>query len=109
MTRKDDDIDTLRKHLLELLNDEPAHVGFSRATADLPANLRGAKPPGQPHTPWRLVEHMRIAQRDILEFSRDGRHKSPPWPQGYWPKEDAPISANDWDRSIREFESDRRA
>src|SRR5437016_4449658 len=101
--------DALRKLLLELLLDEPAHASFGRATADLPVDLRGAKPPGQPHTPWRLVEHMRIAQRDILEFSRDGRHKSPPWPEGYWPKEDAPASAKDWQRAIREHESDRQS
>lgn len=98
-----DPIEVLRKHLLELLRDEPAHAGFSRGTADLPANLRGAKPSGQPHTAWRLVEHMRIAQRDILDFSRDGRHKSPPWPDGYWPKDDAPPSDQDWQRSLREL------
>ena len=108
MTAKDQ-TDALRKHLLELLQDEPAHAGFDRATADLPADLRGAKPAGQPHTPWRLVEHMRIAQRDILDFSRNGRHKSPPWPDGYWPKEDAPASAKDWDRSLREYKSDRQS
>jgi hypothetical protein len=102
-------IGTLRKHLLELLQDEPAHVSFKRATADLPAALRGAKPPGQPHTPWRLVEHMRIAQLDILEFSRDGRHKSPPWPDGYWPADDAPASAKEWQSALRDFGSDRQA
>lgn len=94
-----DRIHALRRHLLELLQDEPAHASFRRATTDLPVKLRGAKPSGQPHTPWRLVEHLRITQRDILEFSRDGRHQSPPWPEGYWPEADAPQKRTDWDRA----------
>src|SRR5438132_14250133 len=70
----------LRKHLVELMQGGNAHLGFVSAVADLPIELRGAKPPGVPHSPWRLVEHMRIAQWDILEFSRNPRHKSPKFP-----------------------------
>ncbi|MGE5611227.1 MAG: DinB family protein [Bacillota bacterium] len=101
--------ETLRQHLLELLQGGGAHLDFDTAVADLPAKLRGAKPPGQPHTPWRLVEHMRITQWDILEFSRNPQHQSPPWPQGYWPLIDAPDSPATWDRSLASFRADNAA
>ena len=101
---KGDDI--MRKQLLELLQGGGAHLTFEEAVADLAPQWRGAKLPGQPHTPWRLVEHMRIAQRDIVDFSKDGRHQSPPWPQGYWPEGDAPPKATDWDKSLRAFRAD---
>ena len=80
----------VREHLLELLGVGHAHLDFERAVADLPAELRGARPPGLPHTPWRLVEHMRIAQWDILRFSVDPAHVSPEFPDGYWPEGDVP-------------------
>jgi hypothetical protein len=67
----------LKEHVLELLGDGHAHLSFDRAVADLPMGLRGVRPPGLPHTPWRLVEHLRIAQRDILRFSVDPHHVSP--------------------------------
>jgi hypothetical protein len=79
----------LREHLLELLKGGGAHLTFDKAIAGLPAELRGAKPRSVPHTPWRLLEHLRIAQWDILEFTRDPHHISPPWPEGYWPAGDA--------------------
>src|SRR6188474_2220463 len=82
--------DLLRQHLIELLDGGHAHLTFDAAIADLPAELRGARPPGLPHTPWRLLEHLRIAQWDILRFTRNSRHVSPPWPEGYWPAGDAP-------------------
>ena len=99
----------VRQHVLDLLKGGNAHQTFDEAVADLPATLRGAKPPGQPHTPWRLLEHMRIAQRDILEFSRNPKHKSPKWPDEYWPEGDAPPHADDWNRSIRQFHADAKA
>jgi uncharacterized damage-inducible protein DinB len=99
----------LREHLLYLLKGGGAHLNFDKAIADLPAELRGAKPPGVPHTPWRLLEHMRIAQRDILEFTRNPRHVSPPWPEGYWPDGDAPPDDGAWDRSAAAFRADLRA
>jgi hypothetical protein len=64
---------------------------------------------GVPHTPWRLLEHMRIAQWDILEFSRDPGHVSPAFPEGYWPEGDAPPEAQAWDRSVRAFRADLQA
>lgn len=104
-----DQFKAIRKHLLDLLRGGQAHLDFDKAVADLPAKLRGAKPTGQPHTPWRLVEHMRIAQWDILEFSRNPKHVSPKWPDEYWPSGDAPPTAKDWDRSLRQFRADSKA
>jgi uncharacterized damage-inducible protein DinB len=99
----------LREHLLYLLQGGGAHLNFDKAIADLPAELRGAKPPGVPHTPWRLLEHLRTAQWDILEFTRNPRHVSPPWPEGYWPAGDAPPDDGTWDRSVAAFRADLRA
>jgi hypothetical protein len=99
----------LRDHLLYLLRGGGAHVEFDAAVADLPPQVRGAKPAGQPHTPWRLVEHLRIAQWDILEFSRNPRHVSPPFPDGYWPAGDAPPDERAWDRSVAAFRADLKA
>jgi hypothetical protein len=64
---------------------------------------------GVPHTPWRLLEHLRIAQWDILEFSRNPRHVSPPFPDGYWPTGDAPPESAGWDRSVAAFRADLQA
>ena len=99
----------LREHLLELLGGGHAHLNFEKAIAGLPVVLRGARPPGLPHTPWRLVEHMRIAQWDILRFSVDPAHVSPEFPDGYWPAGDAPPNANAWDRSVAAFRADLQA
>jgi len=104
-----DQMAALREHLLYLLRGGGAHLDFDNAIADLPAELRGAKPAGVPHTPWRLLEHMRIAQWDILEFSRDPGHVSPPFPRGYWPVGDAPPNAVAWDRSVESFRTDLQA
>ena len=99
----------LREDLLELLRGGGAHLDFDAAIAGLPAKLRGAKPAGQPHTPWRILEHMRIAQWDILEFIRDPEHESPSWPEGYWPKGDAPEDAKAWEKSVKRFRADLAA
>src|SRR5437660_3300218 len=99
----------LRDHLLYLLRGGNAHLDFDAAVADLPPELRGAKVPGVPHTAWRLVEHMRIAQWDILEFSRNPKHVSPRFPDGYWPAGDAPPNADAWERSLAAFRADLRA
>jgi len=99
----------IRDQLLELLKGGGAHLTFDDAVADLPKNLRGAKPPGQPHTPWRLVEHMRITQWDILQFSTNAKHVSPKWPEEYWPPDDAPPRATDWDKTIKQFRADNKA
>ena len=99
----------LREHLLYLLKGGSAHLNFDKAIDGLPVKLRGVKPTGVPHTPWRLLEHLRIAQRDILEFTRNPRHVSPPWPEGYWPVGDAPPDDAAWDRSVAAFRADLRA
>src|SRR5262249_55561423 len=99
----------LRDHLLYLLRDGGAHLDFEKAIADLPPKLRGAKPAGLPHTPWRLLEHMRIAQWDILEFSRNPKHVSPEFEAGYWPAGDAPPDDAAWNRSAEAFRADLKA
>jgi hypothetical protein len=99
----------LREHLLHLLRSGSAHADFEAAVGDLPSNLRGKKPKGAPHTAWQLLEHMRIGQWDILEFSRNPKHVSPAWPAGFWPKTDAPPSAAAWTNSIRSFRADLKA
>ena len=101
--------EALRKHLLELLEGGHAHLTFDAAIADLPEELRGANPRGLPHTPWRLLEHMRIAQWDILRFSVDPDHISPEFPSGYWPAGDAPPDAAAWDASVAVFLADLKA
>jgi DinB superfamily len=101
--------DALRQHLLDLLRGHNAHADFDAVVADFPSRSRGVKPPGAPHTAWQLLEHMRMAQWDILEFSRDAKHKSPPWPEGYWPKTEAPPNAASWNNSLRSFRADLKA
>lgn len=100
---------SLRDHLVWLLEKGHAHLTFSDAVANVPAEDQGRKPPGIPHTPWRLLEHLRICQWDILEFSRHRDHVSPEFPDGYWPASEGPAEAADWERSITEFERDLQA
>src|SRR5690348_2173014 len=90
MPAKPDADRALRDHVVALLGEGHAHLTFKDAIADLPAELRGVKPPGQPFTPWRLLEHIRISQWDILEFTKSATHVSPKWPAEYWPSSDAP-------------------
>jgi hypothetical protein len=99
----------LRQQLLTYFQGGHAHAGFDKAVADLPAELRGGKPAGQPHTPWRLVEHMRLAQWDILEIVRHPHHKSPAWPDGYWPAGDAPPDSRAWEEAVAAFHTDLSA
>lgn len=99
----------LRQHLLYLLRGGGAHVHFDLAIRGLPPRLRGERPAVLPFTPWQLLEDLRLAQWDILEFSRDPRHVSPDWPAGYWPKTDAPPNAAAWNRSIKSFRADLAA
>ena len=96
----------LREHLKNLLTLGNAHVTFDDAIKGLAPGLRGKRPKGAEHSPWELLEHLRIAQRDILRFSRDAGHKSPEWPVGYWPKTGAPPDEKAWDKSVRAFRKD---
>lgn len=100
--------DPLRQHLANLLTKAEAHVDLAGSLKDFPRELRGKKPEGSPHTPWQLLEHIRIAQWDILEFSKDARHKSPKWPDDYWPKTEAPPNDKAWDRSVLQVLADLR-
>jgi hypothetical protein len=96
----------LREHLLYLLSGGGAHVSFDKAIAGLPSGLRGIKPAKLPYSPWKLLEHLRIAQWDIVEFTVNPKHVSPPWPDGYWPQRDAPSGAAAWKKSIQQFHRD---
>ncbi len=97
---KNDESVQLRQQLVDAIRGHQAHLDFDAAVKGFPANLRGVKPPGATHTAWQLLEHVRIAQHDILAFSRDATHKSPKWPEGYWPSTEAPPSASAWDKSV---------
>jgi hypothetical protein len=99
----------LREHLMYVLQGGGAHAKFEDVIRDFPAGLRGKKVPGLPYTAWMLLEHMRIAQLDILEFSRTPKHVSPEWPDGHWPKDAAPPSAAAWTANIKRFQKDLRA
>jgi hypothetical protein len=109
MIRCMDSTQSLRKELDRLLSGNGAHADFEAAVADFPAKLRGVKPEGAPHTAWELLEHLRIAQWDMLEFSRDAKHVSPAWPAGYWPKSAEPESAAAWEKSVKSFQHDLAA
>jgi hypothetical protein len=106
---KDDQDRSLRQHIVDLLGGGNAHVKFDQVIAGIPAKMRGSKAPGLPHSPWMLLEHIRIAQWDILEFSRNGQHVSPKWPEGYWPKSEAPTSATAWNNSIKKVRQELKA
>lgn len=97
---------TLREHVLYLLKGGGAHLSFDGAIDGLPTELRGATVAGSSHTPWRLLEHMRICLWDILEFSTNALHVSPQFPDGYWPDSDAPPEEDSWDKSVEGFRSD---
>jgi hypothetical protein len=105
----DDKDRALREHLLYLLRGGGAHIQFDEALKDFPAGLINRKADGVPYTPWQLLEHMRIAQWDILEFSRSAAHVSPKWPEGYWPEEGLAADGEDWQRSVEGFRADLRA
>ena len=96
----------LRKHIVYLLKGGGAHVHFEDALNGFPARKRGVFVHGLPHTGWQLLEHARIAQWDILEFSRNPKHVSPDFPGGYWPKTPVPPSDAAWKKSVRAFRRD---
>ncbi len=100
--------DAFRKELISHLMEENAHAGFDDAVKGLPAELRGVRPQGLPHSAYQLVEHMRIAQWDIIEYALNPKHESPEFPEGYWPKAPEPPDAKAWDKSIAAFRADRK-
>ncbi len=99
----------LRDHVLYLLKGGGAHVSFDDAIGDWPVQLSGAKVANFPHTAWMLLEHMRLAQWDILEFSRNSRYVSRNWPEEYWPTSEAPANEKAWQASMTEFKKDLQA
>jgi len=100
---------SLRDHVLYLLDGGGAHATFDAAVGDWPVQLAGAKVANFPHSAWMLLEHMRIAQWDILEFSRNAKHVSPAWPEGYWPGSEAPANSKAWKASMAAFKKDLQA
>ena len=100
---------SLRAQLVKLLDYREAHVGFDRAVKGIPPRMRGVVPDGWEYSLWQLVEHLRIAQADILEFSVSAKYKDKKWPDDYWPKESAPRSAAAWTKSLVRYRRDRKA
>jgi hypothetical protein len=96
----------LREQLADLLSKGNAHADWRSILSEIPEAARGTKPAGSPHSAWELLEHLRIAQWDILEFSRNPKHESPEFPEGYWPKSEAPPSATAWETSVKAFGRD---
>jgi hypothetical protein len=96
----------LRQQVVDLLTSKHAHADFEAAIKGLPASLRGRRPKGAEHSPWEILEHMRIAQEDILDFSVNPKYKSLAWPDEYWPKTKAPATAAAWNRSVKSFRKD---
>ena len=96
----------LREQLVSLLSEGNAHATFDQAVEKLPSELRGKRPEGLPHSPWELLEHLRIAQWDILDFSRNPQYKEMKWPDDYWPKSPEPPNEDDWDKSVATFRHD---
>jgi hypothetical protein len=101
-----DSLKSLRADLLALLSSENAHATFDAAVKNLPANLRGKRPKSAPHSPWELLEHLRIAQRDIIEYAFNPKHTSPDFPAGYWPKSPEPPDEKAWQKSVAAFRAD---
>jgi hypothetical protein len=101
-------VKALRDEVVWLLKGGHAHVGFKKAVAKMPEDLQGRKPRGAPYTPWQQLEHLRLSQRDILEYIRNPKHVSPAWPEGYWPAA-APPNGEAWTKSVRAFDTDLRA
>jgi hypothetical protein len=103
-------VDTpVRELLARLLAWEDAHAGFDAAVDGVPAALRGKQPNGLPYSLWQLVEHLRLAQHDILDFCRNPEYREMKWPDNYWPASPEPPSSDAWDASIAQFRKDRQA
>ena len=100
--------DALRRHLARVLDWGDAHATFDDAVKDVPEDQRGRVPQALPYSPWQLVEHLRITQRDILDFCRPG-YQEKKWPDDYWPRDAAPPSAEAWERSVAQYREDRQA
>jgi len=100
---------TLRQRIVVMLQGGRAHLTYDKAVARLPEPLRGRRPRGLPYSPWQQIEHLRIAQADILDYTRNPNHPSREWPDDYWPKDPAPPARAAWDRSVKAYRADRQA
>lgn len=98
----------IREQLVRLLSWKEAHVGFDGAVADIPPDFHGRQPSGL-HSPWQLLEHLRITQHDILDFCLNPKYEEIHWPDAYWPPSAAPPSSEAWDESVAQFRRDREA
>ena len=98
--------DLLRKQLVKLLTSSEAHADFESAIKELPSELQGKVPEGAEHSPWQLLEHIRLAQEDILDFSRNAKYETKQWPDDYWPKDPEPPNAKAWDKSVKAIRED---
>ncbi|SFC15533.1 DinB family protein [Spirosoma endophyticum] len=103
-----DTTSALRKQLISLLTGSNAHKSFDAAIKDLPTELRGVKPDKLPYSIWQIVDHIRIVQEDILDFSRNPNYQSRPWPDSYWTKDVAPTE-EDWQQALKQIREDRAA
>ena len=101
--------DILREQLLDLIDGHGAHLPFDAAVADFPDHAINERPPNVPYTPWHLLEHIRIAQRDILEYIRDRAYLAPSWPEEYWPARDATATPGQWTATIAGIRADQQA
>jgi hypothetical protein len=101
--------ESLRQHVLNLLKMKGAHMAFDDAVADFPENLINTLPPNVPYTPWHLVEHLRITQWDILDYTRNSQYTSIEWPKDYWPARDTKADMAMWNQSIEQFRRDLKA
>lgn len=99
----------LRQHLLNLLDARQAHATFDNVIEGLPPDLRGVRPDRLPYSPWELLEHLRIAQADILDFCRNPDYTELAWPDDYWPAASAPPKRGAWDESVGRFREDLQA
>ena len=104
-----DPLTLIRQQLARVLDWEDAHAGYDAAVHNFPPDLRGTRPDGLPHSAWELIEHLRITQRDILDFCQAAIYQVLVWPEGYWPSSPSPPSPKAWDSSVAAFQSDRRA
>ncbi|MDB5001010.1 MAG: transporter [Mucilaginibacter sp.] len=102
-----DEHQILINELIKLLEGRGAHATLKDALTNIPADMRGVKPNGLPYSIWQLAEHIRIAQWDMLEFSKDASHNSPKWPDGYWPQESNPADNAAWEKTIQQINTDR--
>jgi hypothetical protein len=96
----------LRRHLVSLLQGGSAHITFNDAVKDFPVEHAGVRPDRSPHSAWELLEHLRIAQEDIVLFSESSEYVQPNWPDDYWPASPAPKSVQDWKASIESVRKD---